>query len=130
MVQVSTCFRSWRKTLGQNITCTKQEDCQTGTSTHPSADEMVKIICGVETLCKIRPLANAMAKFITGVEIRCEKNQRTGTLIHPLAKAMAKITKGVDIPKIIMYGRGVFIGFSPSLSPALCQYLHFRKIIS
>lgn len=49
---------------------------------------------------------------------------RTGTLIQPLAKAMAKITNGVDMPKIMMYGRGVFMGFSPSLSPAVCQYLH------
>lgn len=50
-------------------------------------------------------------------------DHRTGTLIQPLANAMAKITKGVDIPNMIIYGSGVFIGFSPSLSPAVCQYL-------
>lgn len=53
----------------------------------------------------------------------------TGTLIQPLAKAMAKMTKGVDIPNIIMYGKGVFMGFSPFLSPAVCQYLHCKLII-
>lgn len=53
-----------------------------------------------------------------------QRDHRTGTLIQPLAKAMAKMTKGVAMPKMMMYGKGVFIGFSPSLSPAVCQYLH------
>ncbi|KAI3781222.1 hypothetical protein L2E82_11231 [Cichorium intybus] len=30
-------------------------------------------------------------------------------------------SSGIDLPNMIMYGRGVFIGFSPSLSPAVCQ---------
>lgn len=60
---------------------------------------------------------------------RCCHPHLTGTLIQPLAKAMAKITKGVAIPNMIMYGKGVFMGFSPSLSPAVCQYLHCKLVI-
>ncbi|KAF5780599.1 hypothetical protein HanXRQr2_Chr11g0473721 [Helianthus annuus] len=51
-------------------------------------------------------------------------NHLMGALIQPLRKAIAKMINGVDMPNMIMYGRGVFIGFSPSFSPADCQYLH------
>lgn len=44
-------------------------------------------------------------------------------LIQPLANAIPNMIKGVSKPKIAMYGSGVFIGFSPSLSPAVVQYL-------
>lgn len=54
-------------------------------------------------------------------------DHRMGTLIQPLRKPMAKMINGVDIPNMIMYGKGVFIGFSPSRSPAVCQYLHITN---
>jgi hypothetical protein len=46
-----------------------------------------------------------------------------GALIHPLANAMARMMKGVEKPKMTIYGSGVIMGFSPFLSPAVCQYL-------
>lgn len=60
--------------------------------------------------------------------VTCSDDHRTGTLIQPFAKAMARMTKGVDMPKMMMYGSGVIMGFSPFLSPAVCQYLHIWYI--
>lgn len=59
-----------------------------------------------------------------GIDSTSLVNHRPGPLIQPLAKAIARMTKGVDMPNIMMYGNGVIMGFSPFLSPAVCQYLH------
>lgn len=48
----------------------------------------------------------------------------SGTLIQLLAKATAKIMKGESTLRITIYGNGVLMGFFPSLSSAVCQYLH------
>lgn len=78
-------------------------------------------------LHKLNRIQNHVNKQLLLVNQNSETVHRTGTLIQPFAKAMAKITKGVDIPNMMIYGRGVFMGFSPSLSPAVCQYLHLSK---
>lgn len=75
-------------------------------------------------------LNQKIEKSITLESISDCYDHRMGTLIQPLTKPMAKMINGVDMPNMIIYGKGVFIGFSPSLSPADCQYLHIANTSS